>query len=140
MIRALVRILVVDDFEPFRSMVSSMLGKQPGLEVVGLVSDGQKAVQQAEELQPDLIILDISLPSLNGIEAARQIRVVSPGSIILFLSANSSPEVALEALRTGARGYVLKAEVETELLVAVHAVLRGNRFMSGGVTRNGLAR
>ena len=117
-----------------------MLGKQPGLEVVGLVSDGQKAVQQAEELQPDLIILDISLPSLNGIEAARQIRVVSPGSIILFLSANSSPEVALEALRTGARGYVLKAEVETELLVAVHAVLRGNRFMSGGVTRNGLAR
>ena len=136
--KALVRILLVDDFEPFRSMVSELLGKQQGLEVVGLAADGQEAIKKAEELQPDLIILDLSLPKLNGIEAARQILLVSPRSIILFLSANSSPDIATEALRTGARGYVIKADIMTELLVAIDAVLSGKRFLSDGFTRSGL--
>ena len=134
--KASVRILLVDDFEPFRSMVSSMLEGQPGLQVVGLASDGPEAVKQGEMLQPDLILLDIGLPKLNGIEAAQQIRLVSPQSIILFLSANTSPDVARAALYTGARGYVLKVDVVAELLTAVDAVLMGKQFLSRRFAHN----
>jgi DNA-binding NarL/FixJ family response regulator len=125
-----VRILVVDDFEPFRRFVSAMLQKQPGLQVIDHVRDGLEAVRKAEELQPDLILLDIGLPSLNGIEAARRIRCVSPRSKILFLSANDSADVAREALGTGANGYLIKADAGGELLPAVQALLLGERFVS----------
>ena len=99
-----IRVLVVDDFEPWRRFVSTTLLKQPELEVIGEVSDGLEAVQKAEELQPDLILLDVGLPTLNGIEAARRIREVSPGSKILFASENRSADIAEEALSTGAGG------------------------------------
>lgn len=139
MIKELVRILLVDDFVPFRSLVSSMLGKQTGLEVIGVAPNGLEAVQQAKKLQPDLVLLDIGLPKLNGIAAARQIGLVSPKSKILFLSSNSSPEVAREALYSGGRGYVLKGEITDELLLAaVYAVLIGRRFLSGSFAQCGL--
>ena len=83
---ASVRVVVVEDHEQFRRFICSMLGKAHDLQVVGIVSDGLAAVQKAEELQPDLILLDIGLPNLNGIEAARRIRKISPQSKILFVS------------------------------------------------------
>jgi DNA-binding NarL/FixJ family response regulator len=97
------------------------------------VSDGLEAVQQAEELQPDLILLDIGLPTLNGIEAARRIRRVSPASRILFVSENRSADIAEEALSTGASGYVFKSDAGSELLPAVKAVLEGKRSISASL-------
>jgi DNA-binding NarL/FixJ family response regulator len=111
-----VRVLVVDDYEPFRRFVRSMLEKKPALQIVGEASDGLEAVRLAEELKPDLIILDIGLPTLNGIAAARQIRNLAPESKIIFLSLESSLEVVQEALSFGASGYVLKARVVNDLL------------------------
>jgi DNA-binding NarL/FixJ family response regulator len=122
-------ILVADDYEPWRRFVSTTLQKQPGLQVSGEASDGLEAVQKAEELHPDLIVLDIGLPSLNGLEAARRIRKLSPESKILFISQESSSDVVREALGTGARGYVVKADAGSELLQAIDAVLRGERFV-----------
>jgi len=128
------RVLVVDDYEPWRRFVSSTLDKQPDLRVIGEVADGLEAVRKAEELQPDLIVLDIGLPTLNGIEAARRIREVSPTSKILFVSENGSRDIAEEALRTGASGYVVKSGAGTELLPAVKAVLQGKQFVSASLT------
>ena len=96
---------------------------------MGEVTDGLEAVQKAQELQPDLILLDIGLPRLNGIEAARRIRKLSPKSKVLFVSQESSADVVQEALRTGAEGYVVKMDAGLELLSAVNAVLRGERFV-----------
>jgi DNA-binding NarL/FixJ family response regulator len=123
------RVLVVDDYEPFRRFICSTLGEKPELQIVGQVSDGLQAVQTAKELQPDLIVLDIGLTSVNGIEAARRIRRVSPASKILFLSQESSADVVRESLGLGAQGYVVKADAGSELLTAVDAVLRGERFI-----------
>ena len=124
-----VRVLVVDDFEPFRHFVVSVLQKLPAVQVICEVSDGLAAVQKAEELQPDLIVLDIGLPKLNGLEAARQIRKLSPNSKILFLSQESSADVVQEALGLGAFAYVVKSDAGSELLTAVCAVLRGEKFV-----------
>jgi DNA-binding NarL/FixJ family response regulator len=123
------RVLIVEDSEPFRNFICSTLGKRPELQIVDQVSDGLQAVRRAEELRPDLIVLDIGLPSLNGIEAARQIRRLSPKSKILFVSQESSADVVQEALGTGASGYIVKTDAGRELLEAVSAVLRGEQFV-----------
>ena len=128
-----VQVLVVDDYEPFRQFVCSTLGKIPGLRVVGQASDGVEAVRKAEELQPDLILMDIGLPSLSGIEAARRIRKLAPMSKILFLSQETSGDVVQEALRLGAPGYIVKVHAGSELLAAVEAVLQGQQFVGSGV-------
>jgi two-component system nitrate/nitrite response regulator NarL len=125
-----VRVLVVEDDEPFRQYVCSTLGKRTELQIVGEVSDGLEAVQEAEELQPDLILLDIGLPTLGGIEVARRIRKLSPESLILFVSQNTSVHVVQGALAEGAKGYVAKTDARRELLTAVDAVLRGEQFVS----------
>jgi CheY-like chemotaxis protein len=125
-----VRILVVDDYEPFRRFVCSTLGKRPEVQVICEESDGLEAVLKAEELQPDLILLDIGLPTLNGIEAARRIRKLSPESEILFVSQESSADVVQEALSLGAWGYVVKAKAASELLAAAEAVLLGRQFVT----------
>ena len=127
---ASVRVLVVEDNEPWRRFFSTALQKQAELEIIGQVSDGLEAVQKAQQLQPDLILMDIGLPTLNGIEAARRIRDVSPTSKILFVSENRSPDVAQEALSNGAGGYVVKSDANSELLPAIKAVLEGKRFIS----------
>jgi DNA-binding NarL/FixJ family response regulator len=129
---SLVRILVVDDYEPFRRFLCSMLTRRADLQIIGEALDGLEAVQKAEELQPDLIVLDIGLPTLNGIEAARQIRKFAPESKIIFVSQESSPDVVQEALGLGTCGYVVKSQAQRELLAAVDAVLEGRRFVSGG--------
>jgi CheY-like chemotaxis protein len=126
------RVLVVDDFEPFRHFVSSTLQKKTGLLVVGEASDGLEAVQMAETLQPNIIVLDIGLPILDGIEAARRIRSISPLSKILFLSQESSTDIVQEAVRLGA-GYVIKTHAGIELLAAVEALQLGDRFIGNGL-------
>jgi len=128
-----VRVLVVEDFESFRRVIRSMLGKRLELQGICEVSDGLEAVQKAGELQPDLILLDIGLPTVNGIEVARRIRKVAPQSRILFLTQESSADVVQEALSLGAAGYVLKVRAGSELLAAVEAVLQGKQFVSSGL-------
>ena len=129
-----VRVLVVDDYEPFRRFICSTLETRPELQVVGEASDGLEAVHKAEELQPDLIVLDIGLPTLNGVETARRIRKLSPESKILFVSQESSANLVQEALRLGAVGYVVKSHAGSELLAAVEAVCRGRVFVSSGTS------
>jgi DNA-binding NarL/FixJ family response regulator len=126
------RTLVVDDVEDFRRFLCSALHERTRCQVVSEAADGLQAVLQAEQLQPDLILLDIGLPSLNGIEAARRIRKVAPNSKILFFTQNCSREIAQGALRTGANGYLLKSD-GTDLPCAVETVLRGEQFVSSRV-------
>ena len=130
MLNSSIRVLIVDDFEQWRNFHRSTVQKRPEFQIVGEASDGLEAVQQAEQLQPDLILLDIGLPSLNGIEVGRRIREVSPASKIVFVSENRSVDVVREALNTGAGGYVVKSDVTGELLPAIFAVLEGKRFVS----------
>jgi DNA-binding NarL/FixJ family response regulator len=124
-----IRILVAEDFEPFRKFLSSTVQNEPQFQVICEVEDGLGAVQKAEELQPDLILLDIGLPTMNGIEAARRIRKVCPKSKIVFVSQESSTDVVQEAFSSGAVGYVVKTDAGSELLAAVRAVLQGERFL-----------
>jgi DNA-binding NarL/FixJ family response regulator len=124
------RILLVDDFLPWRRFVASLLQKNAEWQVIGQASNGLEAVEKAKELQPDLIVLDIGLPKLNGIEAAGSIRNVAPKSKILFLSENRFSDVAAAALSAGGHGYVVKSDGANELLVAIEAVLHGKRFVS----------
>jgi DNA-binding NarL/FixJ family response regulator len=131
--RGSIRSLVVDDYEPWRRYVVSKLEKVAELQIIGEVCDGLTSVEQAKALQPDLILLDIGLPTINGIEAAKRIREVSPLSKILFVSESRSFEIAEEALKTGATGYVVKSDAATELLPAIKAVLEGRRFISASL-------
>ena len=124
------RVLVVEDFAPFWQVIRSTLAERPDVQVIDEVADGLEAVQKAELLEPDLVLLDIGLPTLNGIEAARQIRQLAPDSKIIFLSQEFSAEVVEEALRLGAWGYVPKTRAGSDLLPAVEAVLSGKRFVS----------
>jgi DNA-binding NarL/FixJ family response regulator len=131
---SLIRVLIVEDYEPFRRFVLSELRKRSELQVIAEVSDGLVAVRKAEELQPDLVLVDIGLPALNGIEVARQIREISLSSKILFVTENRSADLAEEALKTGAGGYVVKSDAGNELLLAVQAVLEGKRFISASLS------
>jgi DNA-binding NarL/FixJ family response regulator len=124
-----IRILLVDDFEPWRRFVCSMVQKEPELQIICEVSDGLVAVHKANELKPDLILLDIGLPKLNGIDAARKIRNVAPKSKVLFLSQESSADLVREALGIGA-GFILKADAYKELLTAIQAVILDRQFLS----------
>jgi len=122
---AAVRVLVVEDFAAFRQFICLTLGNSPDFRVIGEASDGLEALRMAVELRPDLILLDIGLPSLNGIEVARQMRSLVPESRVIFLTIESSADMVQEALSVGARGYVVKTMAESELLTAMEAVLLG---------------
>jgi two-component system nitrate/nitrite response regulator NarL len=124
-----VRIVVVDDFELWRRTVVSILEADSEIEVIYQASDGLDAVKKCQELKPDLVVLDVGLPNLNGLEAARQIRVVSPDSKILFLSMQRSPDVISEALKIGAAGYLLKENALLHLLPTVKAAMLGEEFL-----------
>ena len=127
------RVLVVDDSLLFRRFVHRLLEQKQDFQLVGEAPGGPEAVQKAKELQPDLILLDIGLPHLNGIEAAKRIRQVVPGTKILFLTVHSDAEVVRAALSSGAKGYLLKADARSELWPAIEAVLRGDEFVSSGL-------
>lgn len=127
------RVVLVDDYEPWRGFERSHILSTEDLQIVGEAADGEEAIQKCQQLQPDLILLDISLPTLNGIEAARRIAQVAPNSKILFVSENRSPDIAEEALSTGAAGFVIKSDAARELLPAISAVLDGKRFISASL-------
>jgi DNA-binding NarL/FixJ family response regulator len=121
---------VVDDSEPWRRFASSTLRKEPGLQVVGEASNVLEAFQKAVELEPDLILMGIGVPSANGIEAARRIREMVPEAKIIFLSEESSFEIVQEAMKLGAWAYVFKTMVASDLLSTVETVLNGTKFVS----------
>jgi DNA-binding NarL/FixJ family response regulator len=124
------RILVVDDFGPWRLLTCWRLEANKQFQVVGEAEDGLDAIRKAQELKPDVVLMDIGLPSLNGIEVARWIGKLVPRAEILFLTQHNDAGMMRAALSSGARGYVLKADAETELLPAIEAVLRGEKFVS----------
>ena len=127
------RVLVVEDFAPFLQVIRSTLAERLDVQIISEVADGLEAVQKVELLKPDLVLLDIGLPTLNGIEAARQIRKLAPASKIIFVSQESSSEVVQEALKLGAWGYVTKTRVASDLLSAVDAFFQGRQFVSVGL-------
>jgi DNA-binding NarL/FixJ family response regulator len=129
---AAVRILIVDDSQAWRRSVCLLLQEYLNVVILCESLDGLDAVRKSEELQPDLILLDIGLPNLNGLEAARQIRKVSPGSRILFLTSYDGPEFLREALSIGALGFVVKSHAASDLLPAVRAVMQGQQFFDRG--------
>lgn len=118
-------VLVVEDFAPFRQIICSILTTRAHLQVIGEADDGLVAVQIAQELKPDLILLDIGLPTLDGLECARRIRVFAPQSKIIFVSQESSTDMIREALKL-ASAYVVKTNISSELLTAAESVLAGN--------------
>lgn len=126
--RALLRILVADDHESVRKGACVILGTRGDIEVCGEAANGREAIDKAQELKPDLIILDITMPVLNGIDAAEILRKTMPHVPILFLSMHQSRQIITEAKRIGVRGYVKESDAAATLLKAVDALLRNEPF------------
>jgi DNA-binding NarL/FixJ family response regulator len=126
------KILVVEDFAPFRRFICSELRERPEFQIIE-TSDGLEAVQMTAELRPDLIVLDIGLPNLNGIEVARRVRKLAPASKILFVTQLASPDVVQQALSFGALGFVDKSRAYTDLFPAIDAALRNQPFVSSNL-------
>lgn len=128
------RILLVDDFVPWQRLVLRLLKSETNLQIISAAVDGTEAVQKAEELQPDLILMDLNLPGMDGIEATRKVRIVSPGSKVIFLTDHNEPDIVQAAFNAGASGYVLKPDFTADLIPAIRAVLLGQKFISRGLT------
>jgi DNA-binding NarL/FixJ family response regulator len=134
-----VRIVIADDHEVVRKGLRSLLEEQEGLEIVGEASNGREAVDKATVLKPDVVVLDIGMPELNGLEATRQIVKVSPRTEVLVLTVYETEEVIREVLRAGARGYVLKSDAGRLLLSAIEAVSAHKPFFTSRVSELVLA-
>lgn len=131
----MVRILIADDHTIFRSGLKLLLGSNPDYEVVGEADNGEKAVRLAKDLQPDIVLIDIGMPVLNGIEATRQIKTQNDEINVLILTMHRSDEYFFQALSAGASGYVLKGAETSELINALNAVVRGEVFLYPSVAR-----
>lgn len=125
-----VKVLVVDDYAPWMHFVSIALALKPEIKIVGEAQDGLTAIQKVVELMPDVVVLDIGLPDMNGIQVAKRIMELAPKARILFLTENTAPEVVREALLTGAQGYVVKSFAARELMPALEALLLDCYFVS----------
>ncbi len=134
--RSTIRTLLVEDFRSFRAVVRSMLAENSLLCPICEASDGVEAIAKAIELRPDLILMDIGLPKLNGLEAARRIRELVPSAKIVFLTQENDPDVIQEAVGIGARGFIVKRQAGTELLAGLEFVLQGETFVSAGSASN----
>ena len=130
-----VRILLADDHTVMRSGLRLLLERQPNLKVVGEAADGRQAVALSESANPDVVIMDIGMPNLNGIEAARQIVSRSPRTAIAILSMHSDESYVIRALKAGARAYLLKDSAEADLLAAVRALTEGKSFFSPAISK-----
>ena len=124
------KILVVDDHEEFRKYLYGLLESQPRFAVVGEAANGVEAIDRARELQPDVVVLDINMPVLGGIEAAEQILLLAPKTQIIFLSQDDSEMMIQGAMAKGARAYVVKTSAATDLVEAVDCVVTGKKFVS----------
>jgi DNA-binding NarL/FixJ family response regulator len=130
----MIRILLADDHAMVRQGFRMILGSQTDMEIVGEAGNGREAVEQAEKLQPDVIVMDVAMPELNGIEATRKITAAQPRSRILALSMHKDSVYVREILRAGARGYLLKDSIDRDLLAAVRAVAKGEGYLSPAVS------
>jgi DNA-binding NarL/FixJ family response regulator len=130
---SLVRILVVDDAASWRKFVKFVLAKESTFQVLGEAANGQKAVAMALKFNPAVVLMDVGLPQVSGIEVARQIRMWAPEAKVIFLSEQNEPEVVAAAMNSGASGYVLKYEAARDLVPSIHAALRNKTFVSRGL-------
>lgn len=131
----MVRILIADDHEVARRGIRALLESHPGWEVCGEASDGRETVELAARMKPDLILLDIGMPNLNGLDAARQILAISPEVAILILTMHDSDQVVREVLRAGARGFLLKSDAGRDLVAAVEALQLQRTFFTTRVSQ-----
>lgn len=125
-----IRILLVDDHTILRAGLKMMLNAQPDMEVVGEAQDGRQAIHEVQRLQPDVILMDITMPDMNGIEATRQVKKILPDAKVLVLTMHENDEYVFQALRAGASGYMLKEAADTELISALHVVQNGQFYLS----------
>ena len=130
-----IRVLLADDHKLIRAGLRLVVDQQPDLSVVGEADDGRQAVDLAKTLKPDVVVMDIGMPNLNGIEAARQIREIRPDAAVVMLSMHSDESYVLRALSAGARAYLLKDSATTDLVQAIHAVVEGKSFFSPAVSK-----
>jgi two-component system response regulator NreC len=124
------RILLADDHTILRAGLKMMLNAQPDMEVIGEVQDGRHAMQEAQRLQPDIVLMDITMPDINGIEATRQIKKLLPEIKVLILTMHEHDEYVFQALRAGASGYMLKEAAATELIAALRVIQSGQFYLS----------
>jgi two-component system response regulator NreC len=125
-----IRILLADDHTILRAGLKMMLNAQPDMEVIGEAQDGRQAIHEAQKLQPDIILMDITMPDMNGIEATKQIKKTQPEIKVLILTMHEHDEYIFQALRAGASGYILKEAADTELITALHVVQCGQFYLS----------
>jgi two-component system response regulator NreC len=130
-----VRILLADDHTVIRQGLRLLLEREAGFQVVGEAADGRQAIEIAESTRPDVAILDLAMPNLNGVEAARQISHRWPSTAIVILSMHSDESYLLQALKAGARAYLLKDSADAELIAAIRAVQEGKGFFSPAISR-----
>ncbi len=134
------RVVVADDHPVYREGLAMVLGSMPGVTVVGEAEDGDEAVRLAEELAPDVVLMDLSMPGLTGIEATREVLARCPGTQVLVLSMHEGADSVLAALRAGARGYLVKGATKQEVARAIHDVASGGAVFGGNVAEQVLAR
>jgi two-component system response regulator NreC len=130
-----VRVLLADDHAIVRKGLSALLDGEPGFEAIAEVADGREALAKVEELQPDVVLMDISMPGLNGLEATRQIRQQFPEIKILILSMYATEEYIFQALQAGASGYVVKNSAVTDLIAAIRAIQDGDSYLSPSISK-----
>ena len=133
-----ITVLVADDHGVLRDALGRLLESHEGIRVVGTVSDGLQAIDLAEQVQPDIVLMDISMPRLNGIEATRSLAERAPNAGVVILSMHSSPDVIHRALAAGARAFLLKESVSDEVVAAIRAVAAGGRYLGQGISFTGL--
>ena len=130
----MIRIMVADDHVLVRQGFKMILAAQPDMQIVGEAANGREAVEQAEKLQPDVVLMDVTMPELNGIEATRRLATASPRTRVLALSMHKDAVYVREILRAGARGYLLKDSAEADLIAAVRSVAKGEGYLSPSVS------